>query len=343
MYSLLTLWGAKAMQLLYNEQTSAVGPGGANRLTNVLGGSAAEDKTNNLAGTPGWDELQAQGKVTNWAGLSQPGPPSGHGWCYDAADLQGLMFVQSNKWLDQLQLYLTGTSAASLDVLHRFFQYDSLAVKFTQYAQIAFNGLALVNGFNSFNQQNLLLPEMQFPTNRTFFYVDMWANLHTSPGGTLAVVQNTGAGGVPNTYMQAPDPVTIYQHIDYINLIGYAGVPYYKYQSKPPPRVESDEVTHGSPIYPTCLFDAKFGSYTDSVNVQMNYTGPGDWPVLSIYRIGSGGQEDLILQVSDGALYTVPKSGYLGWHYHEYDGAPLVVVRSHEPKVFDLLIQSILP
>jgi hypothetical protein len=146
-----------------------------------------------------------------------------------------------------------------------------------------------------------------------------------------------------NTWFVAPNAVAIYNHFDYVNLLGYAATLYYKHQLRPLPRVESDEeATHGFIPAPTCLYDSKFLPSTDQITVQLGYSGTGSWPVLSLYRCGSVGINDLILQVSDNNIYTIGKYGYQGWSYNEGASHVLAVVRHELPKVFDLSIKSIL-
>jgi hypothetical protein len=331
--------------IFHNESASNVGPGGAYKLVSTVGGASASDKTNNLTGPVGWGELRAAGNAAAWPGLAQAGTPSNFGWCYDAADMYGKMFEQSNKWADQLQLNRVGASVVA-DVVRHYFVYDDAAVSFTKYAEVLFSNLTIPSGSNTFSQSNLLLPEMRFPTTHSHMYTDLWMNNKTTgASGTLAVIQSTGADvGGYTTYLTAPDAVTIYNHQYYVSLLGASLIPYLKYQPKPLPRVKSsDEVTHGLVESPSCLFDTKFFPVADQLQVQMNYAGSGSWPVLSLYRMNTTGSQDEILHVADNNLYTVNRNGYQGWNYNEGNSHVLAVVRHTQPKTIDLSIKSVLP
>jgi len=173
----------------------------ANQLESSSAGTTSAS-VNTLIGTViGYGEIYAQGNAGTWPGLGLIGNPSGNGFLFDVATLEGQQIIAGN-WTPALRTALS-TGTATADMYVRAYKYNSGT--YTLIGSMLKSSCALTTTITTYTFSATSLLGMAFATGDRL-YLDHWLNI-TVAGGTGATYHlqecNQAGLGRPNNFQIA--------------------------------------------------------------------------------------------------------------------------------------------
>jgi hypothetical protein len=318
-------------------------------IVDVGGGILGTNMTNWLGGNAGWRELYAAGDAGNSPGLSNPGPPSNHGWSYAGSALNNALIPAGN-WSDTIALNYNGGATITVDVLHRWYVYRTSDSSYTLLASVLYSALAVQPGVHQYSQSGLAEPECRVPTG-TYLYEDCWVKTSAAVPNSIAVCQGntSNMGSASGSYTNVPDPLPLQYTVDLINLTGYQHVPKQEYPDKSYALSIGED--YGVIVHrgtKTVIFSQSIWPVSDTVYFQMtadqDQLGRIRYPKLLCYLVNGSGTCDSILTATDGNTYQIPATQMVPVIERGSGSSPraMVAVLGDSYHVFDLHVWNVL-
>lgn len=162
----------------------------AMQLVSTNGGATVGGTGTKVGQATGFGELLSQGTTNNWPSLGSIGNPSGDGWLFDNALLEG-QTIAAGVWTLAHHLLNNGTNSYTADIIVRVWKRSSGGI-FTAIGSVTLASQTIPTSSTLFTLTTASLPAMAFGTGDKL-YMDIWLNV-ASGGSGASIKVNTARG-----------------------------------------------------------------------------------------------------------------------------------------------------